>query len=104
MSGGGMVYVNPPYGRGVDKWLSKGFVEAEEAIYLLPARTDVKWFHRLPANVTKCFLRGRLTFNGAVNKKTGKPQPAPFPSLLLYHGPRRNWFRETWSDKGMILS
>lgn len=75
------VYCNPPYGRGVGKWLAKA-LEADLAVYLLPARTDTLWFHTYcwPIGSLKTqeirFLKGRLTFRGA-------PAPAPFPSMLV---------------------
>lgn len=41
---GERVYCNPPYGRGVGEWLAKA-AEASLAVFLLPARTDTKWWH-----------------------------------------------------------
>ena len=38
------VYCNPPYGRGIGDWLNKG-IEADLAVFLLPSRTDTKWWH-----------------------------------------------------------
>lgn len=116
LADGGLVWVQPPYGRGIIDWVKKAMTEPDEAICLLPARTDTQWFQRYAAHnsVTKVFLRGRLVFRGAhklspFKQKTCKSecvgcQSAPFPSLLLYHGPRRAWFAETWADKGVILA
>ena len=44
IGGGQRVYCNPPYGRGVADWLRKAR-EAKLAVFLLPARTDTKWWH-----------------------------------------------------------
>ena len=41
---GRRVFCNPPYGPRISEWLERGR-EAEIAVYLLPARTDTKWFH-----------------------------------------------------------
>ncbi len=72
------VYCNPPYGREIRKWIEKA-KEAEIAVYLLPARTDTKWWHELAMKATEIrFLRGRLKFKGA---KHG----APFPSVILIY-------------------
>ena len=74
------VFCNPPYGRGIDKWLAKAR-EARCSVFLLPSRTDTKWWHdyAMEANEIR-FLRGRLKFGGHKN-------PAPFPSVvLIYHG------------------
>ena len=73
---GQRVYCNPPYGRHVGDWLEKG-KEADIAVYLLPARTDTKWWHELAMKAKEIrFLRGRLRFKGA-------KQGAPFPSVIL---------------------
>lgn len=50
---------------------------AEILVYLLPARTDTRWFHDfcMKANEIR-FLRGRLKFGGAKNS-------APFPSMIV---------------------
>lgn len=73
---GERVYCNPPYGRGIGEWLSKG-AEADLAVFLLPSRTDTKWFHEFaPLAADVRFLKGRLRFGTAT---TG----APFPSVVL---------------------
>lgn len=73
---GRRVYCNPPYGDGVGDWLAK-HVEADVAVYLLPSRTDVKWFHRYAPEAKELrFIKGRLKFG---NYSDG----APFPSMLM---------------------
>lgn len=74
---GKRVYCNPPYGRGMDKWLERG-LDAEIAVFLIPARTDTKWFHSivLPFAHEIRFIKGRLKFGDAMNS-------APFPSMLV---------------------
>jgi DNA N-6-adenine-methyltransferase (Dam) len=74
---GKRVFCNPPYGPAIAAWLRRGF-EAELAVYLLPARTDTRWFHTLclPHAEEIRFLRGRLKFGDAVNA-------APFPSMVV---------------------
>jgi DNA N-6-adenine-methyltransferase (Dam) len=78
---GKRVFCNPPYGPGVGDWLRRGF-EAEIAVYLLPARTDTAWFHRLclPYAQEIRFLKGRLKFGDSVNS-------APFPSMVVIFDP-----------------
>lgn len=79
---GARVYCNPPYGPGIARWLEKAS-EAELAVFLLPSRTDTKWWHEyaMKANEIR-FLKGRLKFG---ESKTG----APFPSvILIYRGVR----------------
>jgi len=74
---GRRAFVNPPYGTGLDEWLERG-MEADLAVFLLPARTDTRWFHEivLPKAAEIRFLRGRLRFGGALNS-------APFPSMVV---------------------
>lgn len=74
------VYCNPPYGPKIGAWLAKAR-EAEISVFLLPSRTDTKWWHEYAMKADEIrFLKGRLKFNGS---KTG----APFPSvLLIYRG------------------
>lgn len=95
----GLVYVNPPYGRELPRWVDKANEELDcEILLLTPARTDTAWFHALAGaadGVTFCFLRGRLTFEGA-------PASAPFPSLLSYMGPREKEFRDGFADLGWV--
>ena len=74
---GKRVYCNPPYGPGIGEWLRRG-LEATLAVFLIPARTDTRWFHDLvlPYATEIRFLRGRLKFGDAKNS-------APFPSMVV---------------------
>ena len=76
----GRVYMNPPYGRSIARWveyLCQEFAEGRttEAIALVPSRTDTKWF-QLFAPFPKSFIHGRLRFGEAENT-------APLPLMLL---------------------
>lgn len=78
--GGYCVWCNPPYGRGISKWVQKGYEEAKipgtTVVMLLPARTDTAWFHQYCRFGEVVFLKGRLKFGGCKNS-------APFPSMLV---------------------
>jgi phage N-6-adenine-methyltransferase len=75
---GQRVFCNPPYGRGIGNWLAKA-AEAELAVFLLPARTDTRWWHTYALRADEIrFVRGRLRFGGS---RTG----APFPSVILVY-------------------
>ena len=76
------VYMNPPYGRIISKFIDKALLEWDKGnfkriVMLLPSRTDTKWFHKLyklkDAEIR--FYQGRLRFNDA--------NPAPMPSMLV---------------------
>ena len=75
--GGKRVFCNPPYGPGIAKWLERG-LEANLSVFLIPARTDTRWFHDivLPKAKEIRFIRGRLKFGEATNS-------APFPSMVV---------------------
>ena len=81
-------YINPPYGPEITKWLAKAIVERQKgrlSVFLLPARTDTRWFHELVlphANEIR-FIKGRLKFGEAKNS-------APFPSMIVIFEPIRN--------------
>ncbi len=81
----GAVFCNPPYGRGIDEWIWKGFGESMQfyndlVVMLLPARTDLKVFHDciLPCAAAVLFVRGRIQF-----KLPGKKNSATFPSMVV---------------------
>lgn len=94
------VFMNPPYGRGLDKWVEKahqtmsqhnilrGYHPTHLVVGLLPARTDVKWFHNYvwdreknqpQYQVEVRFLKGRLKFE----LEAGIMDAAPFPSMIV---------------------
>lgn len=78
---GDNVYCNPPYGKEIAHWLQKAIQQKElgvSSVFLLPARTDTKWFHDLVIpNATEVrFIKGRLKFEGM---EAG----APFPSIIV---------------------
>jgi len=77
---GETVFMNPPYGRQVAKWVKKAFLEwwkhRVTCVCLLPARTDTNWFHAWCTKGKIEFIRGRLRFSNAKNS-------APFPSMVV---------------------
>ena len=60
-------WLNPPYGRGLARWLRRCVVEANldaTGVSLLPANTDTLWFHEIvmaTADEVR-FVRGRISF------------------------------------------
>jgi len=87
------IFCNPPYSKW-QKFVEKAYYETftlnnqVSVVMLLPARTDTKAFHKYiynQPNVEIRFLKGRLKFElggKPVLDKKGKPQSAPFPSLV----------------------
>ena len=79
---GQRVYCNPPYGLGIGEWLARA-QEADLAVFLLPARTDTRWWHQYAPRAQEVrFVRGRLRFGDGRNS-------APFPSVILVFKPEK---------------
>lgn len=78
---GGIIWMNPPYGRQIGNWVKKARDAAQQGtatvVCLLPARTDTAWWHDyvMKANEIR-LIRGRLKFGD------GKGS-APFPSAIV---------------------
>ena len=80
------VFVNPPYGRELSKWVEKCYNESLDSngkiVMLIPARTDTRYFHKYIYHKSEIrFLKGRIKFlqNGeALNS-------APFPSMVVIY-------------------
>ncbi len=74
---GRRVFCNPPYSKALVPFLQRA-LEADVSVFLLPARTDTKWFHDiiLPNAEEIRFIKGRLKFGDAKNS-------APFPSMIV---------------------
>ena len=72
----GICWMNPPYGRGIAKWVQKAYEADATVVCLLPARTDTAWWHDYCMQGEIRFLRGRLKFSG-------HKWNAPFPSAVV---------------------
>lgn len=104
--GGGLVYVNPPYGRQAKAWVQKAVIESargSEIILLVGARTETKWFQDwlFATAHAICFWKGRLTFIDGTGQ--GRSNPAFFPSAVAYWGPQPEHFIRVFSAKGRTL-
>jgi len=92
------VFVNPPYGKDIKKWIKKAYEESRQhgsiVVMLLPARTDTSYWHDYCMKAAEIyFIRGRLKFGGA---KTG----APFPSAVVVF----NWYHRGLSPTIMSIN
>lgn len=78
------VFLNPPYGRDIGKWIEKAYKESADnnalVVCLLPARTDTHWFWDYCKHGFIMFLQGRVKFSGHKNS-------APFPSMIVVFSP-----------------
>lgn len=79
----GLCWMNPPYGRGVEKWVDKALLEScrgAVVVCLLPVRTDTRWWNRtVPESSLAVFINKRLSFSGTKQKAT-------FPSAFVVFG------------------
>ena len=80
---GEIVFVNPPYSRGIiDLWMEKCYNESLKGILivaLIPVSTSSKWWHNYVWKKSKIiFYKGRIRFKGAQFK-------APFSSCLAIY-------------------
>lgn len=80
-------WCNPPYGRNLVVWIKKAYEENKlgfRSVWLIPARTDTKFFHNFIFNKAEKvgFVKSRISFhdeNGCpVNKAT-------FPSMVVVY-------------------
>jgi len=77
----GRAFVNPPYSN-IRAFIEKAKLEIKAgcldvAVFLVPARTDTRWFHDLVYGQAEVrFLKGRLKFGEGKNS-------APFPSMVI---------------------
>lgn len=81
----GVVWLNPPYGRGIGDWMAKARGEvangnAERVICLPPARVDTRWWRDSVAAASLVRIwPGRIAFGDGSS-------PAPFPSAVIVFG------------------
>lgn len=77
--GGHRVFMNPPYGAELPKWMEKARTSGAMCVCLVPARTDTRWWHNNVEGKAKVrFIKGRLRFGGS-------KWNAPFASVLVIY-------------------
>lgn len=85
----GLVWLNPPWGRGVGKWVEAAARQSSKndltVVCLLPANTDTAWWHDIiMAEAAEIrFIRGRLHFVRA----DGHTGPCPKGVALVVFSP-----------------
>jgi phage N-6-adenine-methyltransferase len=95
---GERVWLNPPYGSDLGRWVEKAvFDSSEVTVMLVPARTDTQWWslfwdydkHRAAEGCEVRFLKGRLKFGGGKQMRRSRQQSscsekdAPFASAIV---------------------
>jgi phage N-6-adenine-methyltransferase len=81
---GHTVFMNPPYGDQIGKWVRKAWLESlngTTVVCLIPSRTDTSYWHDYVMKATELrFIYGRVTFGGV-------KRHAPFPSVIVVFRP-----------------
>lgn len=79
----GRVWLNPPYGPGIERWLGK-LAEHGDGMALVFNRSDTRWWQRVVPRATAiCFMSGRLRFVRSDGVEGGHPGA---PSVLIAFG------------------
>lgn len=78
------VFMNPPYGRELPKWMHKAYTEARDngalVVCFVPARVDTQWWHQSAVKGEVRFPVGRVKFGDATAS-------APFPVAVVIFRP-----------------
>jgi site-specific DNA-methyltransferase (adenine-specific) len=86
----GSVFVNPPYGRKIGRWVEKCYLSAQEGatvVLLMPVRSDTPYWHDFVMRASEVRLvRGRLRFEGGP-KENSESHNAPFPCCVVVFKP-----------------
>lgn len=90
-------WCNPPYGRGLDRWLAKFREQAEKGVRivaLLPVKTSEGWWDKgvVEPRADIAFLIGRVPFLLPTRTKPSQPNHA---SALVFYEPEMNG-RVSW--------
>ena len=92
----GVVWMNPPYGYGIGKWIRKAYEESRRGavvVGLIPAKTETSWWHEYVMKAEEIrLIRGRLRFSGSQIS-------APFPSAVVVWRPGVHVVRFTTMDR-----
>jgi ParB family chromosome partitioning protein len=100
----GRIWINPPYSRGLITRFADKLIEewragrVQQAIALVNAHPDGRWFQRLSAEFVLCLAHKRIKFYDGT--RTCNPR---FPSAFFYAGSRRSTFRRVFGQLGAIV-
>lgn len=103
------VYVNPPYGRGIASWISKGLTASAvgaNVIMVIPAAVDTKHWHSYvwPSASRICFLKGRVKFDLPGNPASQAATHATAVVLFSESYRVASQFDTVFKDSGFIVS
>jgi len=100
----GRVFLNPPFGPGVERWFSKSYQERAadritEAIVLWKSATETAaWKTLTVISCRVCFPSARIRFVGPQGNESGPT----FSPALFYVGTRAEVFEKTFTGIGAV--
>jgi site-specific DNA-methyltransferase (adenine-specific) len=102
----GLVFVNPPYGREIERWVEKMATQAKvgcEILGLLPARVDAGWCHDHVFRTADAYLlwRGRIQFENGPPE--GENKGSSVMNLVAYWGPNVDRFAKVFGHRGELV-
>jgi site-specific DNA-methyltransferase (adenine-specific) len=116
---GETVFMNPPYGREIGKWIQKAHDESFQkntiVVCLIPSRTDTIYWHHYCMKGEVIFIKGRLKFTNRTfptynEEGSYKISPATFPSaIVIFSFYDKKWKRKhaktmkSWDPKTVIF-
>lgn len=81
-------FMNPPYGRGIKRWVRKAYEESLKGalvVGIIPSRTDTSYWHDyIEGKAEVRFIRGRVRFV----RPNSKLENAPFASAIIVWRPK----------------
>lgn len=97
----GRVYMNPPYGKGMEKWIEKLKLHGN-GIALIFARTETKCFFNHIWNDAHAvlFVKGRIKFYNINGEQKGTPGA---PSIFIAYGKENAELLEKSNIKGKFI-
>lgn len=106
----GLVFCNPPYGKELSRaggWSDKMATYEGEALYLVPSRTETRWWRSMYSWCDWALLWSSPTKGSRirfVDGESGLEMPkSTFPSTVFYKGPRVSAFIRGFAPHGTLL-
>lgn len=113
-AGDGLTFAQPPYGREklgpcMQKIIREGSVNEVWTLALVPASTDVKWFHDAWESAAQvCFWKGRIKFLDP-DPGSNRKNSALFPNVVFHYPGRIHVtarmmrFNRIFSRRGIVV-
>ena len=99
---GRVIWLNPPYGRGIGQWIEKAYRESLKGctvVVLTMVRSDTKWWQEWAMKAAEIrLIEGRIHFRRG--QESG-PSPAPSALLIFDESKRVPQFRKVQLPRGL---